>query len=69
MLIRLYSPTGAVVHVKATQVVVLTDDGLPVALSAQEGRYIVHGQAGDADWAERVRKLGLIAAPLEEIRP
>lgn len=61
MIVRLYSPTGGVVNLQASQVVVLADDGTPLACSYQAGQAIVHSDARERDWGEVMRDLGLKA--------
>lgn len=66
MLLRITSPTGSVININVVQVVVLSDEGTPVAYASGEGRQIVYADARDKDWSATVRSLGLNPPEVEQ---
>lgn len=45
--------------IPASQVVVLTDDGRPLAVSYVEGTTVIHADATESDFAKSLSELGI----------
>lgn len=68
MLIR-FVKDGRAYTIPVSQVVVYTDLGTPAALTYEHERMLVHSDAGQADFAEQCRELGITAGPVKILTP